>query len=73
MAKKDLRLLCSLVYGLGAVVIISRDSVECLLQKGVVFCLFVKTEWQLNWFMMLVNVIFSMILQHGGIVDDRAM
>ena len=61
------------MHGLGAVVIISRDSVECLLQKGVVFCLSVKTEWQLNWFMMLVNVIFSMILQHGGIVDVRAM
>ena len=49
------------------VVIISCYSVECLLRKP--GCLSVKTEWQSKWFMMLVNIICSRILQHIDVSD----
>ena len=49
------------------VVIISCDSVECLLRKS--HCLSVKIEWQSKWFMMLVNIICSRILQHIDVSD----
>ena len=49
------------------VVIICCDSVECLLRKPC--CLSVKTEWQSKWFMMLVNIICSRILQHIDVSD----
>ena len=48
-------------------VIISCDSVECLLRKPC--CLSDKTEWQSKWLMMLVNMICSRILQHIDVSD----
>ena len=49
------------------VVIISCDSVECLLRKPC--CQSVKTEWQSKWFMKLVSIICSRILQHIDVSD----
>ena len=49
------------------VVIISCDSVECLPRKPC--CLSVKTEYQSKWFMMLVNIICSRILQQIDVSD----
>ena len=52
-------------------VIISCDSVECLLRKPC--CLSVKAEWQSKWFMMLVNIIKIILLEDFEHIDVSDM